>query len=115
MPAVTPPLSALRSKCDSVRTWTIFDERDLYRPCVRLRPCRLCAIRKRETPPNGGALSNSALVRVLAGLLTGLLRLLLPRLLGRLLTLLLVRLIRLTALLRLALVVLFHEILQKIA
>jgi hypothetical protein len=57
---------------------------------------------------------NSALARVLAGLLTGLLRLLLPWLLTGLLTLLLVRLIRLTALLRLALAVLFHVNLQKI-
>jgi hypothetical protein len=65
-------------------------------------------IRETRTPPNGGALSNSALVRVLAGLLTGLLRLLLPWLLTGLLTLLLVRLVRLAALLRLALVVLVH-------
>jgi hypothetical protein len=63
---------------------------------------------KKRTPPNGGVLSNSALVRVLAGLLTGLLRLLLPRLLTGLLALLLIRLIRLAALLRLTLVVLFH-------
>jgi len=63
---------------------------------------------KKENPPNGGALSNSALVRVLAGLLTGLLRLLLLRLLTGLLALLLIRLIRLAALLRLTLVVLFH-------
>ena len=66
-----------------------------------------------------GALSNSVLVRVLAGLLTGLLRLLLPWLLdwllAGLLTLLLIRPIRLAALLRLGLVVLFHTNLQKIA
>jgi hypothetical protein len=63
-----------------------------------------------------GLSSNSALVRVLAGLLTGLLRLLLLAwLLTGLLTLLLLRLIRLAALLRLALVVLFHVNLQKIA
>jgi hypothetical protein len=63
-----------------------------------------------------GALSNSALIRVLlARLLTGLLRLLLPWLLAGLLTLLLIRLVRLAALLRLALVVLFHINLQKIA
>jgi hypothetical protein len=68
-----------------------------------------------RTPRNGGALSNSALVRVLAGLLSGLLRLLLPWLLAGLLTLLLIRLVRLAALLRLALVVLFHINLQKIA
>jgi hypothetical protein len=63
----------------------------------------------------GGVRSNSALVRVLAGLLTGLLGLLLAWLLAGLLTLLLIRLIRLAALLRLALVVLFHVNLQKIA
>jgi hypothetical protein len=50
---------------------------------------------KKGNPPNGGVLSNSALAGVLAGLL--------------------VRLIRLTALLRLALTVLFHANLQKIA
>ena len=43
------------------------------------------------------------------------LRLLLPWLLAGLLTLLLIRLVRLAALLRLALVVLFHINLQKIA
>ena len=63
-----------------------------------------------------GLFSNSALVRVLAGLLTGLLRLLLLAwLLAGLLTLLLTWLTRLAALLRLALVVLFHVNLQKIA
>jgi hypothetical protein len=62
-----------------------------------------------------GLSSNSALVRVLAGLLAGLLRLLLLAwLLTGLLTLLLLRLIRLVALLRLALAVLFHVNLQKI-
>jgi hypothetical protein len=70
---------------------------------------------KKRTPRNGGALSNSALVRVLAGLLSRLLCLLLPWLLAGLLTLLLIRLIRLAALLRLALIVLFHINLQKIA
>lgn len=62
-----------------------------------------------------GLSSNSALVRVLAGLLTGLLRLLLPWLLTGLLTLLLIGLIRLPALLRLAFVVVFHANLQKIS
>jgi hypothetical protein len=60
-------------------------------------------------------LSNSALVRVLAGLLSRLLRLLLPWLLAGLLTLLLIRLNRLAALLRLAPVVLFHINPRKIA
>jgi hypothetical protein len=69
----------------------------------------------REPRRMGGVRSNSALVRVLAGLLTGLLGLLLAWLLAGLLTLLLIRLIRLAALLRLALVVLFHVNLQKIA
>jgi hypothetical protein len=77
---------------------------------------RLCELGprdlKKKTPPNGGALSNSALVRVLAGLLSRLLRLLLPWLLAGLLTLLLIRLIRLV---RLALVVLFHINPRKIA
>jgi hypothetical protein len=67
---------------------------------------------EKRTPPRGGALVNSALIGVLAGLLTWLL--LLPRLLAGLLTLLLVRLIRLGALLRLALVVLIHVNLQKL-
>jgi hypothetical protein len=91
------------------------ETRNLRKSHVRLGHHPLRAIRKRKTPPDGGALSNSALVCVLTRLLTGLLRLLLPRLLGRLLTLLLARLIRLAALLRLALAVLFHVNLQKIA
>jgi hypothetical protein len=62
-----------------------------------------------------GALSNSALVGVLAGLLRRLLCLLLPWLLARLLALLLIWLIGLAALLRLALIVFLHEKLQKIA
>jgi hypothetical protein len=80
----------------------------------RIGQYRLRAIRKKRTPPNGGALSNSALVRVLAGLLSRLLCLLLPWLLARLLALLLIWLIRLAALLRLALVVFLHVNLQKI-
>jgi hypothetical protein len=112
MPTVTRPDSSPRF-ATNVRTRTIFEERNLHRPRVRLGHYQLRGIRKKKTPPNGGALSNSALVRVLAGLLTGLLRLLLAWLLARLLTLLLTWLIRLAALLRLALIVLFHESLQK--
>jgi hypothetical protein len=67
---------------------------------------------KLRTPLFGGVLSNSALVRILAGLLGGLLRLL-PRLFARLLTLL-ARLV-LIAMLRLALAVLIHSILQRFA
>jgi hypothetical protein len=63
---------------------------------------------KTRTPPSGGVLSNSGLARVLAGLLSRLLRLLLPWFLAGLLTLLAWRVV-LTALLRLAFVVLIHS------
>jgi hypothetical protein len=117
MPTVTRPDSSPRFATNV----------NLYEPgpsstsaiCIGLELCpgiiSSARSEKREPRRTAGLSSNSALVCVLAGLLTGLLRLLLLACLLARLTLLLVRLIRLAALLRLALAVLFHVNLQKIA
>jgi hypothetical protein len=83
---------------------------------TRRKESRFLAVQEREPRHSAGLSSNSALVRVLAGLLAGLLLSLLRlrRLLTGLLTLLLARLVGLAALLRLALVVLIHVNLQKL-
>jgi hypothetical protein len=106
-------LTALGTKCESVRARTILHERNLR--FHSFYPAELASeSSENENPAEWRALLNSGLAGILAGLLSGLLRLL-PRVLAGLLSLLTRLAVLTTALLQLAFVVLIHFRSPKVA